>query len=148
MKVILKEDVKGKGKKGDLINVSDGYARNFLIPRGLAVEADAAAMNELKTKQEAAKYHAEMELKQAKEIAEKLANASVTIPARAGQNGRLFGAVTSKEVAEALKAQLHIEVDRRKIAMADIKEVGSHTADIKLHQGISATLTVHVKGAE
>jgi len=144
MKVILKQDVKGQGKKGELVNVSDGYARNFLFPRDLATVADTAAMNELKNKAEAVKFHADMELKQAKEAAEKLAGTSVTVHAKAGSAGRLFGAVTTKEVAEALAAKLKIEVDRRKITMADIKAYGDYTAEIKLHTGVTAEFTVHV----
>lgn len=144
MKVILKEDVRGQGKKGELVNVSDGYARNFLFPRGLAMEADAQAMNELKNKEEAARFHAEQEKKTALETAEKLKGKTLKLTAKAGQGGRLFGSVTTKEVAEALKAQYHIEVDKRKISMTDIKAFGSYEAEIRLHAGISASITVVV----
>lgn len=144
MKVILKEDVRGQGKKGELVNVSDGYARNFLFPRGLAMEADAQAMNELKNKEEAARFHAEQEKKTALETAEQLKGKSLRLTAKAGQGGRLFGSVTTKEVAEALKAQYHIEVDKRKISMADIKAFGSYEAEVRLHAGISASITVVV----
>lgn len=144
MKVILKEDVRGQGKKGELVNVSDGYARNFLFPRGLAMEADAQAMNELKNKEEAARFHAEQEKKTALETAEQLKGKSLRLTAKAGQGGRLFGSVTTKEVAEALKAQYCIEVDKRKISMADIKAFGSYEAEIRLHAGISASITVVV----
>lgn len=144
MKVILKEDVRGQGKKGQLVNVSDGYARNFLLPRGLAVEADAQAMNDLKNKEEAARHHAEMEKQAAQEAAKALQGKGLRLTARAGQGGRLFGSVTTKEVAEALKAQYGLDVDKRKIVMADIKAFGSYEAEIKLHAGITAKITVTV----
>ncbi|MGN0172329.1 MAG: 50S ribosomal protein L9, partial [Acutalibacteraceae bacterium] len=104
MKVILLQDVKGQGKKGELVNVSDGYARNFLLPRNLAMVADAQAMNELKNKESSVKYHQEMDKKAAQEAAELLKGKTVTIHARAGQKGKLFGAVTPKEVSEAIKS--------------------------------------------
>ncbi len=145
MKVILKEDVKGQGKKGQLVNVSDGYARNFLLPRGLAAEADAQAMNDLKNKEEAARHHAAVEKQVAQETAERLKGATLKLTAKAGQQGgRLFGSVTTKEVAEGLKAQLGVEIDKRKISMADIKAFGSYEAEIKLHAGISVKITVMV----
>lgn len=144
MKVILKQDVRGQGKKGELINVSDGYARNFLFPRGLAAEADAQAMSELKSREESARYHAEMEKKTALETAAQLKDKSVKVTAKAGQGGRLFGSVTTKEVVEALKMQYGVEVDKRKVSMADIKAFGSYEAEIKLHAGISAKITVVV----
>ena len=125
MKVILKEDVKGQGKKGQLVNVSDGYARNFLLPRGLAMEADAQAMNDLKNKEEAARHHAAMEKQNAEEAAKALKGKTVKLTAKAGSAGRLFGSVTTKEVAEGLKAQFQVEVDKRKISMADVKAFGS-----------------------
>lgn len=134
----------GAGQKGQLVNVSDGYARNFLLPRGLAMEADAQAMNDLKNKEEAAKHHAAVEKQTAMETAEALKGKTLKLTARAGQGGRLFGSVTTKEVAEALKAQFHVELDKRKISMADIKAFGSYEAEIKLHPGITATITVMV----
>lgn len=100
MKVILKQDVKGQGKTGELVNVSDGYARNFLFPRNLAMEADSAAMNDLKNREEAAAFHKEQEKKQAKESAAALEGKILKVKARAGQNGKLFGSVTTKEVAD------------------------------------------------
>lgn len=124
--------------------MSDGYARNFLLPRGLAMEADAQAMNDLKNKEEAAKHHAAVEKQTAMETAEALKGKTLKLTARAGQGGRLFGSVTTKEVAEALKAQFHVELDKRKISMADIKAFGSYEAEIKLHPGITATITVMV----
>lgn len=144
MQVILKADVKGQGKKGELVNVSDGYARNFLFPRNLATPADAQALNDLKNKEEAAKFRAATEKKEAQAAADQLNGKSVKIVAKAGQNGRLFGSVTTKEVAEALKAQFGVEVDRRKITMNDVKAHGSYEAEIKLLSGISAKITVVV----
>ena len=141
MKVILKEDVKGQGKKGQLVNVSDGYARNFLLPRGLAMEADAQAMNDLKNKEEAARHHAAMEKQNAEEAAKALKGKTVKLTAKAGSAGRLFGSVTTKEVAEGLKAQFQVEVDKRKISMADVKAFGSYEAEVKLYPGISANIT-------
>lgn len=144
MKVILTQDVKGQGKKGELVNVSDGYARNFLFPRGLASEANAAAMNELKNREAAAAFHKEQEKQQAKESAAAIDGKTVKIAARAGQGGRLFGAVTSKEVAEVLAREFGVTVDKRKIDMDDVKAFGSYTAEVKLSHGISAKLTVMV----
>ena len=144
MKVILKEDVKGQGKKGQLVNVSDGYARNFLLPRGQAMEADAQAMNDLKNKEEAARHHAAMEKQNAEEAAKALKGKTVKLTAKAGSAGRLFGSVTTKEVAEGLKAQFQVEVDKRKISMADVKAFGSYEAEVKLYPGISAKITVMV----
>ena len=144
MKVILKEDVKGQGKKGQLVNVSDGYARNFLLPWGLAMEADAQAMNDLKNKEEAARHHAAMEKQNAEEAAKALKGKTVKLTAKAGSAGRLFGSVTTKEVAEGLKAQFQVEVDKRKISMADVKAFGSYEAEVKLYPGISAKITVMV----
>lgn len=144
MKVILKQDVKGQGKKGDLVNVSDGYARNFLFPRDLAMEANAAAMNELKNREEAAAFHVEQEKKQAKDTAAALEGKTVKVTARAGQGGKLFGSVTTKEVAEELSKSYHVKVDKRKIEMADIKAFGSYSAEIKLNFGVTAKITVTV----
>ena len=125
MKVILKEDVKGQGKKGELVNVSDGYARNFLLPRNLAVPADAQAMNDLRNKEDAARHRLETEKKEAEDTARLLTGKTLKLSAKAGQGGRLFGSVTTKEVAEELKRQFQVAVDKRKIDMADIKAFGS-----------------------
>ena len=144
MKVILKQDVKGQGKKGELVNVSDGYARNFLFPRGLAVEADAQAMNDLKNREEAAKYRDDMEKKSAQAAAGLLTGKTLKLTAKAGQGGRLFGSVTTKEVAEELKKQFGLDIEKRKIAMADIKAYGSYEAEIKFSHGITAKRTVIV----
>ena len=144
MKVILKQDVKGHGKKGELVTVSDGYARNFLFPRGLASEADAQAMNELKNKEEAARFHEEQEKKAAKETAQAVDGKVLKLTAKAGQGGRLFGSVTAKEVAEELAAQFGVKLDKRKIQMADIKAFGTYEAEIKLGYGFTAKVSVMV----
>lgn len=126
------------------MNVSDGYARNFLFPRDLAVPADAQAMNDLKNKEEAARHHLEMEKKNAEDTARLLTGKTLKLSAKAGQGGRLFGSVTTKEAADELKKQFGVEVDKRKIEMADIKAFGSYQAVIKLAQGITASMTVMV----
>ena len=144
MKVILKQDVKGLGKKGELVNASDGYARNFLFPKGLAAEANAQAMSEFKNKQQAEKYRIETETAAAKAAAERISGKTIRIAAKAGQNGKLFGSVTSKEIAEKVKAEFGIETDKRKIIVDDIKQFGTYEFEIKLYQGISAKLYVMV----
>lgn len=144
MKVLLKQDVKGQGKAGQLVNVSDGYARNFLFPRQLAVPADAQVMNDLRNKEDAAQFHARVEKEAALKAAASLKDKAVKISAKAGNGGRLFGAVTTKEVAEALNKQFGVTVDKRKITMSDIKAYGSYTAEVKLHTGVVATITVVV----
>ena len=144
MKVVLLADVKGLGKKGELCNASDGYARNFLFPKKLAVEADSSALNELKNREEAKAHHKQEEINAAKATAEKLNGKSVTIKAKAGSGGRLFGSVTSKEIAAEIKNSLGVEIDRKKMNVADIKNFGEYTAEIKLYQGIIAKITVKV----
>lgn len=144
MKVILLQDVKGQGKKGELCNVSDGYARNFLLAKKLAVEADNAAMNELKNREAAAAHHKQEEINNAKTIAKQLEGKTVTISAKAGAGGKLFGSVTSKEIANQIKTELGVEIDKKKMNVADIKNFGEYTAEIKLYQGISAKITVKV----
>ena len=144
MKVLLKQDVKGQGKAGQVVNVSDGYARNFLFPRQLAVPADAQVMNEVRSKKESAEYHARVEKEAAMSAAANLKDKTVKISAKAGSAGRLFGAVTTKEVADALDKQFGIKVDKRKITMDDIKAYGSYTAEVKLHTGVVAQVTVMV----
>lgn len=144
MKVILLQDVKAQGKKGDLINVSDGYARNFLFPKKLAIEADKGALADLKNKEEARLFKIEQEKKQAQEIAKKLEGVQVRIKASAGADGRFYGAVTSKEVAEQLQAQHGIAVDRRKIQMDSIKAFGSYTLDVKLYTDVSGKINLLV----
>ncbi len=144
MKVILKQDVKGLGKKGQLVNASDGYARNFLFPKGLAAEANAQAMSELKNKEDAEKYRIKTETAAAQKAAEELAGKTIRISARGGQNGKLFGSVTSKEIADKLKSEFGIDVDKRKVVVDEIKQFGTYEFEVKLYQGISTTLYVLV----
>lgn len=146
MKVILLQDVKGHGKSGDLCNVSDGYARNFLFPKNLAVEANSAALSEKKSKEESALHHKNEEIAAAKALAEKLNGKSVTLKAKAGNGGKLFGSVTSKEIAAEIKNTLGVEIDRKKMSVADIKNFGEYTAEIKLYTGIAAKVNVIVVG--
>lgn len=146
MKVILKADVQGSGKAGDLVNVSDGYAKNFLVKRGLAVEASAAAINEKQTRDNAAAHHAQVEIDTARALAEKLDGKTITISAKAGDNGRLFGAITTKEIASELLKLHGIEINKKKITLnSDIKSHGEYSFAIKLHSGVSASLKLVVK---
>ena len=145
MKVILLADVKSKGKKGDLVNVSDGYARNFLFPKNLAVEADNAALAEMKSRQAAAEHHIEEEIAAAKELAAKLDGKTVVLKAKAGASGRLFGSITSKEIAEEINRVFSVSIDKKKLTVADIKNFGEYSAEIKLYKGISAKVTVKVE---
>ena len=145
MKVLLLQDVKGKGKKDTIVDVSDGYARNFLLPKGVAVEANAKIMNDYKNKQAAKKHHEEMEKAAAKETAERLSGIVVKIYATGGADSRLYGAVTSKEISEELEKQHGIIVDKRKIVLEDpIKAYGSYTLDAKLYPEISGKINVIV----
>ena len=145
MKVLLLQDVKGKGKKDTIVDVSDGYARNFLLPKGVAVEADAKIMNDYKNKQAAKKHHEEMEKQAAKETVEKLAGLVVKILATAGADGRFYGSVTTKDIAEELEKKHGITVDKRKIVLDDaIKAFGSYSLDVKLYPEISGKLNVIV----
>lgn len=144
MKIVLLQDVKDLGKKGELVNVSDGYGKNYLIPRKLATVADAGALNELRTREEAKKHRIEIEKKTAAENAAKLDGKSVKISARSGQNGKLFGSVTSKEVAVKLHDELGIDVDKKNIVCDDIRSFGTFTAVVKLYQGITATIYIIV----
>lgn len=145
MKVILLADVKSKGKKGDLISVSDGYARNFLFPKNLAVQADNAALSEMKSRNDAAEHHRQEEIAAAKALAAKLDGKPVTLKAKAGASGRLFGSITSKEIAEEINRVYSVNIDKKKLSVADIKNFGEYTAEIKLHKGISAKVSVKVE---
>lgn len=147
MKVILQQDVKSLGKKGDLVNASDGYARNFLFPKGLAVEANATAMNDYNNKESAKKFHKAEEIKAAQELAGKLEGKTFALKAKAGANGKLFGSVTSKDVSKKIKDDLGVDIDKRKIVMTDIKAFGTVQAEIKVYQGISAKVFVQVSEA-
>ena len=146
MQVILNQDVKGTGKKGQLVNVSDGYARNFLQPKVLATEATKDNINILKGKKESIKYKIKTETDEAKAIAEKMKEISVVIKAKAGESGKLFGSVTSKEVSEELTKQHHIKLDKKKFVMPDgIKTLGVTEVDVKLYTGIVGKLKVDVR---
>ena len=144
MKVILLADVKGTGKKGELVNASDGYARNYLIPRKLAKEANAQAMNELKNAEASKQHRIEVEKANASEAAKKIDEKTIKMTAKAGQGGRLFGSVTSKEIAELIAKEFGIQVDKRKIVVEDIKNFGTFPAEIKLYNGVTAKLYVMV----
>ncbi len=144
MKVVLKQDVKALGKKGELVTVSDGYARNFLFPRNLASEANAQAMSELKNKEQAEKYRIETETAAAKAAAAKIQGKTVKVVAKAGQNGKLFGSVTSKEVAAQIKTDFGVELDKRKVDVEDIKSFGTYPVTVKLNHGVTASLYVQV----
>lgn len=144
MKVILQQDVKSLGKKGELVTTSDGYARNFLFPRNLAVEANSQAMTELQNRESSKKHKIAVETEEAKKAAAQIEGKIITITAKAGQGGRLFGSVTAKEIAECVKKTFKIDVDKRKITVNDIKAYGSYPATVKLYQGVTADFTVKV----
>lgn len=146
MKIILKADVKGSGKAGDVINAADGYARNYLIPRGLAVEASLGALNEVKSREAALKHKADVEKQAAQEAEAKLKGAKIKVFSRGGENGKLFGSVTTAEIAEAIKEQLGVATDKRKLSVeADIKTFGEYTVEVKLHPEVSVSVTVAVE---
>ena len=147
MKVILQQDVKNLGKKGDLVNASDGYARNFLFPKGLAIEANSSAMNDFNNKEASKKFHKAEEIKAAQADAAKLDGKTFKLTAKAGANGKLFGSVTSKDVSKKIKDELGIDTDKRKIVMPDVKAFGTVQAEIKVYQGISAKVFVQVSEA-
>ena len=145
MKVILKQDIKGVGKKDEVINAADGYARNFLFPKNLAVPADTGNMNNLKAKSESNAFRKGEELKEAKEIAEKLKKITLKLKVKAGDNGKLFGGVTSKEISEALKNEYKIDIDKKKIVLKEaIKQAGTTRVEIRLYEGVVASVLVMV----
>ncbi len=147
MKVILNQDVKGLGKKGELVNTSDGYARNLLFPRKLASEANSQAMTELQNRENSKKHKIAVETQEAKDAAAKIEGKIIKVTAKAGQGGRLFGSVTSKEIAAEMKNQFGIDIDRRKITVNDIKAFGTYPATVKLYQGVTAEFKVAVSEA-
>ncbi len=148
MKVILLQDVKGKGKKGQMLEISDGYARNYLLPRKLAVEATADAVNTMKMNDKAAAERAAKERAEALDISHKLRDMTLVVTAKGGGAGRLFGSVTNQEIADALKAKTGIVLDKRKIVISDpIKSVGTYTVQCKLGYEITAPLTVKIEEA-
>ncbi len=145
MKVILKEDVKSLGKKGELVNASDGYARNYLFPKGLAIEANAASMNEFNSKENAKKFHKAEEIKAAQKAADELNGKSIQLKAKAGANGKLFGSITAKDISAEIEKAFGIKVDKRKISLdSEIKTFGTFNAEIKIYQGINAVVKVSV----
>lgn len=148
MKVILTQDVKSQGKKGDLINVSDGYARNFLFPKGLAKEASKQALNELEGKRGAEQYRRNLEEEKARNISERMKEITVKLSAKAGAGGKLFGSITSKDVAEAFKAQFNIDMDKRKLDVGEgIKSIGTVSVKAHLYAGITGEFKVEVSEA-
>ncbi len=145
MKVILQQDVKKLGKKGDLVEVSEGYARNYLVPRGLAIEANDAALKSLKHERSVAKQRAERELEEAKERAAKLEALTIKIGAKTGGAGRLFGSVTAGDIADAVQTSSGMEVDKRRIDLKEpIKALGTYKVGVQVHPGVTAQLTVQV----
>ena len=145
MKVILLQDIKSVGKKGQVIDASDGYARNFLLPKKMAVIADAANMNALKTKNEADKYKRGMNLATAKELSQKMKEFELVFNIKAGDNGKIFGSITSKDIADELNKKYFVEVDKKKVCLNDpIKNVGVYNIEIKLFEGVSGLLKVSV----
>ena len=148
MKVILLQDVKGKGKKGQLLEVSDGYARNFMLPRKIAIEATPDAVNTMKMNDKATQERVAREKAEAMEISKTLRGLTVVVKAKGGGAGRLFGSITNQEIADSLKAQSGIELDKRKIVISDtIKTVGTYTVTCKLGYEITAPLTVKIEEA-
>ncbi|MBO5005002.1 MAG: 50S ribosomal protein L9 [Clostridia bacterium] len=144
MKVILLDNIKGVGKKDEVINASDGYARNFLFPKKLAVEANKDNLVKLKAKQDSNKHKKDLEKAKAIEIADKLKDITLKIQVKAGDNGKIFGGVTSKEISENLKLQYNIDVDKKKIVLKEtIKVLGTVNVDIKLYEGVLASLKVN-----
>ena len=146
MKVVLKKDVKGLGKQGEIVNVSDGYARNFLLPKGLAGNADAKAENELKNQISSKAYREKVEREEAEELKKKLEGLTVHAKAAAGsEDGKIYGSITNAHVSELLEKEHKIAVDKRKIEMDAIRNFGTFSATVKLYAGISASLKVVVE---
>ena len=145
MKVILKADIKGVGKKDEIINASDGYARNFLFPKNLAVEANNENMSKLKAKQNSAKFQKDQEREEAIKISDKLSKILLKIKVKAGGNGKIFGGVSAKEIAEELEKEYQIKVDKKKILLDEpIKNLGIRTVEIKLFEGVVGKLKIDV----
>lgn len=144
MKVILIKDFKNLGQKGDMVNVSDGYARNYLLPREIAIEANAQAISEMESRDNAEKNRIEKETEAAKEAAAKINDETIKISAKAGQNGKLFGSITSREITELIIEKYGVDIDKRKVTVEDIKNYGTYEAEIKLYPGIAARVYVLV----
>lgn len=147
MKVILTQDIKGKGKKDQLVEVSDGYARNYLLPKGLAKEATNTNINIMNGKNDSEEHRRKVALEEAEATKARMEQVEVVLTAKAGENGKLFGSITSKDVSEALTMQHHIKIDKKKFVLPDgIKSLGTITVDVKIHQGVTGKLKVTVKG--
>ena len=147
MKVILKENIKGVGKKDEIINASDGYARNYLFPKDLAVEANATNLSKLKTKQDSENYKKNQEKEEAKGLAEKLEKVRLRFNVKTGENGKVFGGVSSKEIAEKLEKEYNFKVDKKKIELKEtIKTLGITKINVKLYEGVIASLNIEVLG--
>ena len=145
MNVILKEDIKGVGKKNEIINASDGYARNFLLPKNKAVEANAENMSKLQAQKDATQYKKDVEKEEAKKVADKMSKITIKIKVKAGENGKIFGGISSKEIAENLENQHSIKVDKKKVELKEpIKTLGVHTVEIKLYDGVMGKVKVDV----
>ena len=145
MKVILLDNIKGVGKKDEIINASDGYARNFLLPKKLAVEANPENMSKLKAKEDSNQYKKSVEKEEAQKIAERLKGILLKIPVKSGENGKIFGSITSKEIADNLKEQYGIDVDKKKIDLKEpIKSLGSFNVNIKLFEGVLGNLKIQM----
>ena len=145
MKVILLQDIKGVGKKDEIINASDGYARNFLLPKKLAVEANNENISKLKAKNDSKAYKKSIEKEEAQKTVDKLKGILLKIPVKTGENGKVFGSITSKEIADNLKQQYKIEIDKKKIDLKEpIKVLGSFSVNIKLYEGVVGTLKVQI----
>lgn len=146
MKVILLEDVKSLGKKGEIVNVNDGYARNFILPKKLGLEATSKNLNDLKLQKQNDEKVAQEKLDAAKALAEKIKEKSITVKIQAGVEGKVFGSISSKEIATEAKKQLNMDIDKKKIVIPDaIKSLGTYNINIKLHKDVTATLAVKVE---
>ena len=149
MKVILQADIKGVGKKNEIINAADGYARNFLLPKKLAVEANVENMSKLKAENDSKKYKKDMEKEEAKKIADKMSKIMLTIEVKTGENGKVFGGISAKEISENLEKQHNIKVDKKKIDLKEtIKVLGMQTVEIKLFEGVIGKIKINVISAK
>lgn len=149
MKVILKADIKGVGKKDEVINANDGYARNYLFPKNLAVEANNDNMAKLKAKKDGESYHKAQELELAKKQAEQISKITLTLRVKAGENGKIFGGVTAKEISETLKKEYKLEIDKKRINLQEtIKTLGKFIVEIRLYEGVIAKLAVSIESAK
>lgn len=145
MKVILKQDIKGVGKKDQIINVSDGYVRNFLFPKNMAVEANNENMSKLKAKQDSNAFKKQQEKEETQKIADKISKIILKVPVKAGGNGKIFGGVSTKEISDLLEKNYKIKVDKKKIELKEtIKELGTRNVNIKLYEGVIANLKIDV----